>query len=390
MLCPSCSTSYLDPYGRCPSCGFVGIPPMATAPMAMGQPPKAPTGLSIAAQILLGVQAFATVGSFIGNVVQLSSLESNGVSSTTANVVSGFSVLLGVPTAIATVVVFIIWCYKVRTNAEVIAPQLSRATLARGWAIGGWFVPVGWFWLPRCVLGATWTASQPLGTDPRRTSTRSALLNSWWICWCAMWVTVIVSAITNGTASVNAGSTANVGVPTLEALNIMGMVGAALRLAAAVLALFVVRKITTLQQVRILQGPGEGHPYAVPLPQQMLAPMPLATAPQYPAAQYPAPQYAAPQYAGQPYPGQPYPGQPYPGQQPVPQAQPLQQPPLPAQPMLPQQPGYVAAQPYQATVPATPAPEPEPTDAAPVDAKPVDATPVDATPGTPDAPETAV
>ena len=295
MLCPSCSTSYLDPYGRCPSCGFVGIPPMATAPMAMGQPPKAPTGLSIAAQILLGVQAFATVGSFIGNIVQLSSLESNGASSTTANVVSGFSALLAVPTAIATAVVFIIWCYKVRTNAEVIAPQLSRATLARGWAIGGWFVPVGWFWLPRCVLGATWTASQPLGTDPRRTSTRSALLNSWWICWCAMWVAAIVTAITNGTASADAGSTANIAVPTLETLNIMGMVGAALRLAAAVLALFVVRKITTLQQVRILQGPGEGHPYAA-----MVQP-------------YPQPQYLQPPYppaqAGYPYPYQP--AQPY-------------------------------------------------------------------------------
>ena len=349
MLCPSCSTSYLDPYGRCPSCGFVGIPPMATAPMAMGQPPKAPTGLSIAAQILLGVQAFATVGSFIGNVVQLSSLESNGVSSTTANVVSGFSVLLGVPTAIATVVVFIIWCYKVRTNAEVIAPQLSRATLARGWAIGGWFVPVGWFWLPRCVLGATWTASQPLGTDPRRTSTRSALLNSWWICWCAMWVTVIVSAITNGTASVNAGSTANVGVPTLEALNIMGMVGAALRLAAAVLALFVVRKITTLQQVRILQGPGEGHPYAAKV-QPYSQPQPQYLQPPYPPAQ-----------AGYPYPYQPaQPDQPY---QPVapqatvpPQAAaPVAGPPAPVDAAAP---APVDAAP--AAPPAVPAPEPAP------------------------------
>ena len=359
MLCPSCSTSYLDPYGRCPACGFVGVPPtaagpMMAGPMLMGQPPKAPTGLAIATQILLAVQAFTGIGALVADGVQLASLEQNGNTSTPANVISGFSDLLTAPTVLAAVVLFIIWCHKARANADVILPQ--RRTYARGWAIGGWFVPIGWFWIPRYVLGDTWAASLPLGTDPRRTSTRSALLNSWWLCWCAMWVAAITAGTIDGAASAEAGGTANVSVSTLKVVTTIDLVEGVLRVAAALLALFVVRKITTFQQVRILQGPGEGHPYAATAPQPYLPYQPAQPG-------YPAP-FAAP------YPS-PYPAaQPY---QQVPQQVP-QQAPAPAPVPVPQQ---APATPPQAPV-ATAAPTPVPAQApAPVPA-PVDAAPAPA------------
>lgn len=83
MLCPSCSTTYLDPYGRCPACGFVGVPPTAAGPMMMmGQPPKAPTGPAIATQILLGIQAFTAVGALVAGGFQIASLAQNSDSST--------------------------------------------------------------------------------------------------------------------------------------------------------------------------------------------------------------------------------------------------------------------------------------------------------------------
>ncbi|WP_160312251.1 DUF4328 domain-containing protein [Streptacidiphilus albus] len=363
----------------------------------MGQAPKAPLGLSIASQILLAVQIFAGVLGIVSSVLTYSYIGSDSVGPNPGTVVGAFATVLNFPVFIATVIVFVIWFHRVRSNVEILAPQQGRH-YSRGWAIGSWFTPVGWFWIPRSVALDVHRGSQPLVHAAGQPGVSRRVLNSWWILWCAFWgfaVFVGIMTVSFGNQLDSDGVRVAESDNQLRVLQGLAVAETLFRIAAAVALLLLVRQITSMQQLRILQGPGEGHPYAVPLPQQMLAPMPLATAPQYPAAQYPAPQYAAPQYAGQPYPGQPYPGQPYPGQQPVPQAQPLQQPPLPAQPMLPQQPGYVAAQPYQATVPATPAPEPEPTevaptDAAPVDAKPVDATPVDATPGTPDAPETAV
>ncbi|QMU68647.1 DUF4328 domain-containing protein [Streptacidiphilus sp. P02-A3a] len=304
----------------------------------MGQPPKAPTGLAIATQVLLGVQAFTGVGALVSDGIQFASLEQNGDVSTPASVIGGFSALLTVPTGVATIVLFIIWCHTARSNADVILPR-SR-TYARGWAIGGWFVPIGWFWIPRYVLGDTWEASRPLGADPRRTSTRSALLNGWWLCWCGMWVVSLVSGIVDGAASVNAGGTANLATSTLEAVSIISLVASVLRVAAALLALFVVRKVTTFQQVRILQGPGEGHPYAAVAQQQYLP-------------------YAPAQAAGYPYPA----GYPYQAAQP-----------------------YQPVQPYQQFPQQAPAPSPAPVATAPVPtapaaSTPVDALPVDAVPG---------
>ena len=350
MLCPSCSTSYLDPYGRCPACGFVGAPPMASGPLTVGQPPKAPGGLSIAAQILLAVEAFASIGGVIGAAMILASLAANGDRGNAGTFVSGFSTVLSLPVYLATVVVFIIWFHKVRTNIEVIAPQ--HRSYGRGWAIGGWFVPIGWFWIPRVVAGDVWTASRPLGSDPRRTSTRSALLNSWWILWCAMWVAAVVSAIQSGSANVNGPGT--VSVSSLETSAVLGIVVGVLRAAAALLALFVVRKITTLQQVRILQGPGEGHPYAAPaLPYPQGYPQP------YPQA-YPQP-YPQVQYQQQPYPPAQYPypaPQPY---QPAPAAPPVPAPVGPAQPPAVELAKTVDAP--AATPPVATGPEPAATEA---------------------------
>jgi len=324
---------------------------MAAGPMT-GQPPKTPSGLSIAAQILLGVQAFVAVGAIVGNSMRLATLNSSGTTNTSANVVIVFSDVLYIPSFIAAVVVFIIWCHRVRTNTDVIAPQIRRA-YSRGWAIGGWFVPIGWFWIPRYVVGDVWTASQPLGSAPQRSSTRSALLNSWWLCWCGLWVFSITSEIVNAFSVSNAGgSSSDESTSALAAVTVLSLISCVLRLAAALLALFVVRKINTLQQIRILQGPGEGHPYAAPLagyPQIQGYPQMQG----YPQVQgYPqAPGYPQPPYFQQPQP-QPY---------------------APAQ--APQALGYQTPQPYQPYQPtaSSTSAAPQPADAAPPIAAPVTA-----------------
>lgn len=46
----------------------------------------------------------------------------------------------------AAAVPFIVWFHRAYGNLDVIAPEERR--YGSGWAIGGWFVPVLWWWGP--------------------------------------------------------------------------------------------------------------------------------------------------------------------------------------------------------------------------------------------------
>lgn len=59
---------------------------------------------------------------------------------------------------LATATVFIVWFHRVRTNAGVFAPDLQSR--GAGWAIGGWFIPIGNLWIPRGVAGDVLRASR--------------------------------------------------------------------------------------------------------------------------------------------------------------------------------------------------------------------------------------
>ncbi|MFC1414505.1 DUF4328 domain-containing protein [Streptacidiphilus sp. N1-12] len=294
MPCPSCSSAYLDQYGRCPACGYYGQPPLG-GPQAAGlQPvgygaPSAPTGVATATQILLAAQAFAQVGGIVAGVLALASLNQDGDVSSVATLVSGLTEILSIPTLLAAIVLFIIWFYKARAVADILNPGEPKV-FSRGWAVGGWFTPIGFVWIPRGVAGDIWAASRPLGSVRGPSARRSGLLTAWWTCWCLMWVL----ALTNG--GVLAANSDQFRVSDRRTYDAVGIAGSMVHLAAAVLALLVVRRITTMQQIRILQGPGADHPYAAP-----------AAVP----GGYPAPQYASQPYAPQPYAPQQYAPQPY-------------------------------------------------------------------------------
>jgi hypothetical protein len=77
-------------------------------------------------------------------------------------------------------VVFLVWFHRVRINAEVFHPDGQE--MKRGWAIGGWFVPVANLWFPRRIAGDIWRASARAGA-PRA----EVLLNLWWMLWLGSW-----------------------------------------------------------------------------------------------------------------------------------------------------------------------------------------------------------
>ncbi|MEU6623115.1 DUF4328 domain-containing protein [Streptomyces litmocidini] len=138
----------------------------------------------------------------------------------------------------ATAVVFIVWFHRLRKNAEVWAPDLQR--WKPGWAIGGWFVPIANLWIPRAIALDIWRAGhrQRYAADGAR---EPALLNAWWACWVASWVVEKV-----GTRLYRHDDTPE----AYDAAAAWALAYYALDAAAAVLAILVVRRLTSMQHAK--------------------------------------------------------------------------------------------------------------------------------------------
>ncbi|MGY2031416.1 DUF4328 domain-containing protein [Nocardia gipuzkoensis] len=76
--------------------------------------------------------------------------------------------------------VFLFWLLRARINAEILDPDAQR--LGRGWALGGWFVPVGNFIVPAIVVDDVYRVSHR-GSSPLRWP-----VVTWWLAWVAAWV----------------------------------------------------------------------------------------------------------------------------------------------------------------------------------------------------------
>jgi Domain of unknown function (DUF4328) len=100
-------------------------------------------------------------------------------------VAGGFLLVL-----LAAGVLFIVWLWRVRRNAELFCAGRHRRS--RGWVIGGWFCPVVNFWFPKQIVDDVIAASDPR-TPPRvpdlRGIPRNGLVLAWWITWVASLVT---------------------------------------------------------------------------------------------------------------------------------------------------------------------------------------------------------
>jgi hypothetical protein len=70
-------------------------------------------------------------------------------------------------------ITFILWLYRAYQNTDAVSPGTRR--YGRGWAIGGWFVPVLAWWRPKQVINDVWRAGGQ--SEP------SGLLAAWWTMW---------------------------------------------------------------------------------------------------------------------------------------------------------------------------------------------------------------
>jgi hypothetical protein len=162
----------------------------------------------------------------------------------------GFFQAAGLASTVALVLI-IIWQWRSAKNAEALGRTGAR--LSPGWSIAGWLIPVANLVLPYLIVQDLWRSSDPEavpGTEWRRLK-GAPLVAQWWIAYVASLVIVptALAVVLFGSTSASDAS---------WALN----VGRLLAAGACVLAIFVVREITSRQEQQQATAPAPMSPQA--------------------------------------------------------------------------------------------------------------------------------
>lgn len=197
-----------------------------------------PHGLAYAAMALLGVDVFFDLLLAGDEVWTLT----DPVAAYEATTLAGLDPVLMATASggayLATVVVFLIWFHRVRLNAGTFAPDTQSR--GPGWAIGAWFIPFANLWIPRQIAVDVWRASRPdpYAADGARELT---LLNSWWTCF-------VVGAVVDRVAAALYKRAETMDAWTTAAA--WSLAGYVFTIAAGVLALLLVRRLTSMQHAK--------------------------------------------------------------------------------------------------------------------------------------------
>lgn len=135
---------------------------------------------------------------------------------------------------------FITWLWRAAKNQQALGRGPER--LGSGWAIGGWFVPLANLVIPVLVVQDLWRVGDPTidRDDPRwRIADRSWVVGWWW------GLLLIGGFGLSGARADQPGER----IVTLEQANVLALLGSASLAAAAVLAVLVVRGVSTRQEV---------------------------------------------------------------------------------------------------------------------------------------------
>ncbi|MFJ7586548.1 DUF4328 domain-containing protein [Streptomyces sp. NPDC097617] len=220
------------------------------APDVKGVRLRAPVGLAITLAVLfalvIGFDVFAVYADWNLRLLMERLITDPALSDAEldrGHRLTGRAGMLQGQAAILTGIVFIIWFHLVRTNAEVFAPGADR--LSRGWAIGAWFVPLANLWLPYRIAVTTWGSSIPTGSDGGYRRFPLTLVNLWWGVFI---LSKLLSWYGGRTYSVaDSAEAAHDAATTM-------LVSDLLDIAAAVLAVVFVRRLTAMQHARAAQG----------------------------------------------------------------------------------------------------------------------------------------
>lgn len=213
---------------------------------------RALRGLAIALQGLLAAQVVATGLGIAATLNERSVIDrlrddADSVSTSEIESTDGLTSAAGLLQALlylATAVVWIIWLYKARKNVDDWDADGQR--LGAGWAIGGWFVPLGNLVLPAIVtkdvgVGTSYDAGQVWQRS------RYPLAVIWGIAFAAMNVMSSISYY----KSRNIDRSADVTLDDITSYESWDLAAQAVTLVAIGIAVALVRSITERQTDRI-------------------------------------------------------------------------------------------------------------------------------------------
>lgn len=147
--------------------------------------------------------------------------------------------LTGFAVYVATVVVFLMWLYRVSNNVAAFGESTQHSS---GWAVGSFFVPIINLFVPYQAVRDVWKKSDPDAIDSRfYKEAEPGFFAAWWGLWIASNITsnVYIRIVMMDEAPVSAG-----------ALGFVGIMSEILSIAAAAFAVKVVKAIDRRQEER--------------------------------------------------------------------------------------------------------------------------------------------
>jgi hypothetical protein len=156
----------------------------------------------------------------------------------------GLIALFQVPVYIATLVMFLIWLFRIYKNLDFLESQQHRE-FTPGWAVGWWFVPFANLVKPFQVMREAWFDSNPeIETEQTFLSASLRAAPSYMGFWWALWIgSNIFSNI--------AGRFSDLNDPAdVPLLGLVFILASGLSIAAAIICIKMVRDITSRQEQR--------------------------------------------------------------------------------------------------------------------------------------------
>jgi hypothetical protein len=143
---------------------------------------------------------------------------------------------------LALVVLLCIWTWRAMKNNETLGR--SGARFSPGWGIAGWLIPFANWVIPVLIMQDLWRGSDrdvPIGDPSWRSAKGSGLVGAWA-------ATYIIGSARFGTFSGEANVNDNDEIRGLRTSDTVAAVGMVVSIAAAVLAIVVLRRIADRQE----------------------------------------------------------------------------------------------------------------------------------------------
>ncbi|MEV0177961.1 DUF4328 domain-containing protein [Streptomyces sp. NPDC050625] len=243
-LCTRCAGEPPAPMPTYTGTPYTGVPNAAAPGARLRSPVVLGRAAAVALGLVIAADLFAIWADFLQLDVTGDLVDGAGGSDVVrrahrADSLYGASGIVQGVALIGSIVVFLCWFHRVRVNAEVF--DASGHSKSRGWAIGGWFTPVVNLWYPRRITLDIWDASSPWGKPASH-----ALVNAWWTLW--------IMSLFADRAALTGYRRAEGAAELRDATRTM-LFSDVLDMAAAVLAVLVVLRLTRMQHHKALAGP---------------------------------------------------------------------------------------------------------------------------------------